>query len=142
MLWGLVLLIVPWISYRQLIGMEQLLIQGSRKRSCSPPKGFRRCSMAVKTFSTTCRCESRTTSRSARPLQNPIRIDGKDSDWEPDTDKFIVRADAENNLTDGGFKILLGERGSQLYAFMRIRTTCWSTAIPSISGSTMPTACV
>ena len=28
MLWGLVLLIVPWISYRQLIGMERLLIQG------------------------------------------------------------------------------------------------------------------
>ncbi len=123
MLWGLVLLIVPWISYRQLIGMERLLIQGQSQAQLLTAEGistlfngredlFNDLPVRIEDYE----------SLYARPLQNPIRIDGKDSDWEPDTDKFIkFGADAENNLTDGGFKILLGERGGQLYAFMRIK---------------------
>jgi|RhiMethySRZTD1v2_1073278.scaffolds.fasta_scaffold135680_2 two-component system, OmpR family, sensor histidine kinase ChvG len=123
MLWGLVLLIVPWISYRQLIGMERLLIQGQSQAQLLTAEGistlfngredlFNDLPVRIEDYE----------SLYARPLQNPIRIDGKDSDWEPDTDKFIkFGADAENNLTDGGFKILLGERGGQLYALMRIK---------------------
>ena len=123
MLWGSVLLIVPWISYRQLIGMERLLIQGQSQAQLLTAEGistlfngredlFNDLPIRIEDYE----------SLYARPLQNPIRIDGKDSDWEPDTSKFIkFGADAENNLTDGGFKILLGERGGQLYAFMRIK---------------------
>jgi len=123
MLWGLVLLIVPWISYRQLIGMERLLIQGQSQAQLLTAEGistlfngredlFNDLPVRIEDYE----------SLYARPLQNPIRIDGKESDWEPDTNKFIkFGADAEYNLTDGGFKILLGERGGQLYAFMRIK---------------------
>src|SRR5882672_8959423 len=123
LLWGLVLLIVPYISYRQLVDMERLLIQGQSQAQLLTAEGistlfngredlFNDLPVRIEDYE----------SLYARPLQNPIRIDGKDSDWEPDTDKFIkFGVDAENNLTDGGFKILLGERGGQLYAFMRIK---------------------
>ncbi len=40
MLWGLVLLIVPWISYRQLIGMERLLIQGQSQAQLLTAEGI------------------------------------------------------------------------------------------------------
>ena len=109
MLWGLVLLIVPWISYRQLIGMERLLIQGQSQAQLLTAEGistlfngredlFNDLPIRIEDYE----------SLYARPLQNPIRIDGKDSDWEPDiADKFIkFGVDAENDLTDGGFKIL------------------------------------
>ena len=107
MLWGLVLLIVPWISYRQLIGMERLLIQGQSQAQLLTAEGistlfngredlFNDLPVRIEDYE----------SLYARPLQNPIRIDGKDSDWEPDADKFIkFGVDAEDNLTDGGFKI-------------------------------------
>lgn len=123
MLWGLVLLIVPWISYRQLIGMERLLIQGQSQAQLLTAEGistlfngredlFNDLPIRIEDYE----------SLYARPLQNPIRIDGKENDWEPDNDTFIkFGVDAEDNLTDGGFKILLGERGGQLYAFMRIK---------------------
>ena len=123
MLWGLVLLIVPWISYRQLIGMERLLIQGQSQAQLLTAEGistlfngredlFNDLPVRIEDYE----------SLYARPLQNPIRIDGRETDWEPITDKALqFGVDGQHQLIDGGFELLLGERGGQLYAFMRIK---------------------
>jgi two-component system, OmpR family, sensor histidine kinase ChvG len=123
LIWGLVLLIVPWISYRQLIGMERLLIQGQSQAQLLTAEGistlfngredlFNDLPVRIQDYE----------SLYARPLQAPIRIDGKDSDWEQIADKYLrFGVDADGQLVDGGFELLLGERGGQLYAFMRIK---------------------
>ncbi len=123
LMWGLVLLIVPWISYRQLIGMERLLIQGQSQAQLLTAEGistlfngredlFNDLPVRIQDYE----------SLYARPLPNPIRIDGKDNDWEQVSEKFLkFGVDSEHNLRDGGFQLLLGERGGQLYAFMRIK---------------------
>lgn len=123
LLWGLVLLIVPWISYRQLIGMERLLIQGQSQAQLLTAEGistlfngredlFNDLPVRIEDYE----------SLYARPLPNPVHIDGKDSDWGQVSDKFLrFGVDAENHLADGGFDLALGERAGQLYAFMRIR---------------------
>src|SRR4030095_59390 len=123
MLWGLVLLIVPWISYRQLIGMERLLIQGQSQAQLLTAEGistlfngredlFNDLPIRIEDYE----------SLYARPLQSPVRIDGKISDWGDVADKFLeFGIDSSGALIDGGFKLWLGERGGQLYVFMSIR---------------------
>ncbi len=123
LMWGLVLLIVPWISYRQLIGMESLLIQGQSQAQLLTAEGistlfngredlFNDLPVRIQDYE----------SLYARPLPNPIRIDGKDADWDQVSEKFLkFGVDSQHNLVDGGFQLLLGERGGQLYAFMRIK---------------------
>lgn len=123
LMWGLVLLIVPWISYRQLIGMERLLIQGQSQAQLLTAEGistlfngredlFNDLPVRIQDYE----------SLYARPLQNPIRIDGKDSDWGQVADKFLkFGVDSQGNLVDGGFELVLGERSGQLYAFMHIK---------------------
>ncbi len=123
MLWGLVLLIVPYISYRQLIGMERLLIQGQSQAQLLTAEGistlfngredlFNDLPVRIEDYE----------SLYARPLPNPVRIDGKLSDWGQVADKSLLFGiGAEGELADAGFSLVLGERAGQLYAFLSIR---------------------
>ena len=123
LLWGLVLIIVPWISYRQLLGMERLLIQGQSQAQLLTAEGistlfngrddlFNDLPVSIQDYE----------SLYARPLQNPIHIDGRVSDWGPITDRFLkFGIDASGQIQDGGFELVLGERAGQLYGFMRIK---------------------
>jgi two-component system, OmpR family, sensor histidine kinase ChvG len=122
MLWGLVLLIVPYISYRQLIGMERLLIQAQSQAQLLTAEGistlfngredlFNDLPVRIEDYE----------SLYARPLQNPVRIDGKLSDWGTLADKSLqFGVGPDGKLADGGFQLYLGERGGQLYIFMSI----------------------
>jgi two-component system sensor histidine kinase ChvG len=123
LLWGLVLIIVPWISYRQLLGMERLLVQGQSQAQLLTAEGistlfngrddlFNDLPLAIEDYE----------SLYARPLQSPVRIDGRVSDWGPITDRLLkFGTDATGTVQDGGFELVLGERGGQLYGFMSIR---------------------
>jgi dedicated sortase system histidine kinase len=122
LLWGLVLLIVPWISYRQLLGMERLLIQGQSQAQLLTAEGistlfngrddlFNDLPVDIENYE----------SLYARPLQNPVRIDGRIGDWGEVADHVLAfGADGDGALADGGFTLALGERAGQLYGFMRI----------------------
>ena len=90
LLWGLVLLIVPYISYRQLVDMERLLIQGQSQAQLLTAEGistlfngredlFNDLPVRIEDYE----------SLYARPLQSPVRIDGKISDWGDVADKFL-----------------------------------------------------
>jgi len=123
LLWGLVLLIVPYISYRQLVDMERLLIQGQSQAQLLTAQGistlfngredlFNDLPVRIEDYE----------SLYARPLQNPVRIDGKVSDWGDVADKSLqFGGDTNGNLLDGGFNLVLGERAGQLYVFMSIK---------------------
>ncbi len=121
MLLGLTLLIVPWFSYRQLVEMERLLIQGQSNALLLTAEGistlfngredlFNDLPVTVQDFE----------SLYAHPLQNPVRLDGKVEDWG---DGLIDQArsfGSESGTQDGDFKLLLGERNGQLYVYMDV----------------------
>ncbi len=121
MLLGLTLLIVPWFSYRQLVEMERLLIQGQSNALLLTAEGistlfngredlFNDLPVTIEDFE----------SLYAHPLQNPVRLDGRVEDWgEGFTDKALSFG-SESGRQDGDFELLLGERGGQLYVYMNV----------------------
>jgi dedicated sortase system histidine kinase len=121
MLLGLMLLIIPWFSYRQLIEMERLLIQGQSHAQLLTAEGistlfngredlFNDLPVALEDYE----------SLFAHPLQSPVRLDGEVEDWGAELeDKFLNFGSAKADQ-DGDFSVLLGERGGQLYVYMRI----------------------
>ncbi len=118
---GLALLIVPWFSYRQLVEMERLLIQGQSQTQLLTAKGistlfngredlFDDLPIDIEGFE----------SLFAHPLSGTIRMDGLVDDWDKDLlDDYLSFGSLGGN-EDGDFKLLLGERAGQLYAHMRI----------------------
>ena len=116
LLWGLVLLIVPWISYRQLVGMERLLIQGQSQAQLLTAEGistlfngredlFNDLPVSLDDYE----------ALYARPLEDPVRIDGRVNDWGA-----VAATSLIFGSDDGRFELLLGERSGQLHVFMRI----------------------
>lgn len=134
MLLGAALLVVPWLSFRHLVQMESFLIQGQSQAQLLTAEGistllngredlFNDLPLSLDDFE----------ALYAHPLPNPVRIDGRDTDWEALSDRWqvfgvgsgprqLTRATRDiGSLPDGAFHLLLGERGNQLYAFLRVR---------------------
>lgn len=134
MLLGLALLIVPWFSFRHLVQMESFLIQGQSQAQMLTAEGistllngredlFNDLPLSLDGFE----------ALYAHPLPNPIRIDGRDGDWASLADRWQVfgagsgprrlrNSDGPDlSLPNGAFHLLLGERGNQLYAFLKVR---------------------
>lgn len=134
MLLGLALLIVPWFSFRHLVQMESFLIQGQSQAQLLTAEGistllngredlFNDLPLSLDGFE----------ALYAHPLADPIRLDAREGDWESLTDRWqvfgaggeplqVATEDAPAlTLPDGAFQLLLGERGNQLYAFLRVR---------------------
>ena len=122
MLLGMVLLVVPWVSYRQLVGMERLLIQGQSQAQLLTAEGistlfngredlFNDLPVTLQDYE----------SLYARPLQGAVRIDGKVKDWGEIADKLLNFGGEENGKAkDAAFELALGERSGALVVFMRI----------------------
>ena len=115
------LLIVPLFSYRQLVEMERLLIQGQSQAQLLTAEGistlfngredlFNDLPIDVEDFEPLF----------AHPLSNSIRLDGLVDDWDEDLADDYLSFGSQNGLQDGDFKLLLGERTGQLYAHLRI----------------------
>ena len=122
MMLGLTLLIVPWFSYRQLVEMERLLIQGQSHAQLLTAEGistlfngrndlFNDLPVTIEDFE----------SLYAHPLQNAIRLDGKVDDWGTELISKFIPFGSESASEDGDFELLLGERNGQLNVFMRIK---------------------
>lgn len=121
MLLGLTLLIVPWFSYRQLVEMERLLIQGQSNALLLTAEGistlfngredlFNNLPVTIEDFE----------SLYAHPLQNPVRLDGRMEDWGEGFASRTLSFGSESGIRDGDFQFLLGERGGQLYVYMNV----------------------
>ena len=121
MLLGLTLLIVPWFSYRQLVEMERLLIQGQSNAQLLTAEGistlfngredlFNNLPVTIEDFE----------SLYAHPLPNPVRLDGRREDWGDGFEDQMLTFGSASGQQDGDFTLLLGERGGQLYAYMDV----------------------
>lgn len=118
---GLALLIIPGFSYRQLVQMEQLLIQIQSQALLLNARNistlfngrddlFNDLPVTLEQFEPLF----------AHPLESPIRLDGSAGDWDPELSDDAISFFAGRG-GDGDFSLLLGERAGQLYAYLRIR---------------------
>jgi dedicated sortase system histidine kinase len=121
LLLGLLLLIVPWFSYRQLVEMERLLIQGQSNAQLLTAEGistlfngrddlFEDLPVAAEEFQ----------NLYVHALQNPIRLDARADDWGEARDAGGVPFGSPSGDRDGDFTVLLGERQGQLYVYLEI----------------------
>ena len=119
-LFGLALLIIPWISYRQLHEMEKLLVQGQSQTQLLTAEGistlfngrddlFNDLPLELDDFE----------SLFAQPLENTIRLDGNPNDWGDGLMEEYLPF-GSNGFSDGDFELLLGERSNLLYLHMRV----------------------
>ncbi len=119
-LFGLALLIIPWISYRQLYEMEKLLVQGQSQTQLLTAEGistlfngrddlFNDLPLELDDFE----------SLYAQPLENTIRLDGNPNDWGDGLMEEYLPF-GSNGFSDGDFELLLGERSNLLYLHMRV----------------------
>ena len=118
---GLTLLIVPWFSYRQLVEMERLLIQGQSQTQLLMAEGistlfngredlFNDLPVTIEDYE----------SLFAHPLQNNVRLDGQVDDWGDRLERKLLHFGAEQESRDASFDLLLGERAGQLHVFLRV----------------------
>ncbi|MEM1412996.1 MAG: hypothetical protein AAGH19_11630, partial [Pseudomonadota bacterium] len=125
MLLGLTLLVIPYFSYRQLIEMERLLVQGQSNAQLLTAEGISTLFNGREDlFDDLPVASTQFESLYAHPLQQKIRIDGRNDDWDRtvrDQFRSFGISDGDGVLADGGFKLLIGERGDQLHVFARIR---------------------
>ena len=119
-LFGLALLIIPWISYRQLYEMEKLLVQGQSQTQLLTAEGistlfngrddlFNDLPLELDDFE----------SLFAQHLENTIRVDGNPNDWGDGLMEEYLPF-GSNGFSDGDFELLLGERSNLLYLHMRV----------------------
>ncbi len=119
---GLTLLIVPWFSYRQLVEMERLLVQGQSHAQLLMAEGistlfngredlFNDLPVTIEDYEPLF----------AHPLQNNIRLDGILEDWGDDPAPKMLSFGVEQGSRDASFELLLGERAGQLYLFLRVQ---------------------
>ena len=119
---GLTLLIVPWFSYRQLVEMERLLVQGQSHAQLLMAEGvstlfngredlFNDLPVTIEDYETLF----------AHPLQNNVRLDGRLEDWGDNLDGKLLTFGAGQDVGDASFQLLLGERAGQLYLYLRVQ---------------------
>ena len=123
MLLGAALLSLPYFSLRQLLAMEQFLIQGQAQAQLLTAEGistllngrddlFNDLPLSAEGYA----------SLYAHPLPSAIRLDARDGDWDGLAERRLVfGANPDTgNRPDGSFDLILGDRADQLYAVLRI----------------------
>ncbi len=119
---GLTLLIVPWFSYRQLVEMERLLVQGQSHAQLLMAEGistlfngredlFNDLPVTIEDYETLF----------AHPLQSNVRLDGRLEDWGDNLEEKLLSFGAGQDVGDASFQLLLGERAGQLYLYLRVK---------------------
>ena len=118
---GLTLLVVPWFSYRQLVEMERLLVQGQSHAQLLMAEGistlfngredlFNDLPVTIEDYETLF----------AQPLPNNVRLDGLVDDWGEESVAKRLRFGAEQDGEEPAFELLLGERAGQLHLYLRV----------------------
>ena len=126
------LLILPWFSFRQLIEMEGLLVQGQARAQLLTAEGISTLlngrADLLDDFPVAVEDYERLY---VHPLPDPIRIDGSAADWSALNDQArsfgagaaagaTGRAAGDVVVGEGSFGLLLGERGGFLYGLVDV----------------------
>jgi two-component system sensor histidine kinase ChvG len=121
MMLALVLLIVPFFSYRQLVQMEQLLVQIQSQallllaRNISTLFNGR-----ADLFNDLPLTADQFEALYAHALDSPVRLDGVADEWPQDIKDEYLSFQAAGMSGDGDFDLLLGEREGELFAHLRV----------------------
>lgn len=118
---GIALMVVPFFSYRQLVQMEQLLIQIQSQALLLNARNistlfngrddlFNELPVTAEQFEPLF----------AHPLPSTIRLDGLNDDWPESLRKESLSFQSSRASGDGDFDLLLGEREGQLYAYLKV----------------------
>ena len=116
LLFAVVLLVVPWLGYVQLVEMERLLVQGQENTQrqiastvaiqLSNRDLFNDLPVQIEDYE----------HLFAQPLDGVINVDGESLDWGQNLD----RISHEFGTGDGSFQLALGEMVNTLYGFLQI----------------------
>ena len=121
MILGIVLMVVPWLSYIQLIEMERLLIQGQQNAQLLMARGISTLfNSRDDLFNDLPIHLGEYDSLYVYPLEGNTRIDGSVNDWQPSA-SVSYRQFPEGEPADASFSVALGERDEQLYVHMQIQ---------------------
>ena len=123
LLLGVGLLVVPWLSYIQLLEMERLLIQGQQNAQLLMARGVSTLFNNRADLIDDLPIESPDTEPLyVARLNSSILIDGDISDWSIEQDQtrriFPVNVDADG--VDSSFAITLGEQIDNLYVYLQV----------------------
>lgn len=121
MLLSLALLVVPFLSYRQLVQMEQLLVQIQSQAQLLLARNiatlfngrndlFNELPVTAEQFEPLY----------AHALDTTVRLDGAADEWSPKLKESYLSFQSTANSGDGDFDLLLGERDGYLYAHLKI----------------------
>ncbi len=123
MVLGLALLVLPWFSYRQLVAMENLLIQGQSKTQLLTAEGISTLfNGRDQLFSDLPITTEDYEALYAYPVDANARMDGDVTDWGEGLEDRLLRfgADRQKRAQDGTFELVLGEKEDQLWGFLRV----------------------
>lgn len=121
MLLGLTMLIVPLLSYRQIVVMERLLVQAESQNQIRHATTvsslfngrddlFRDLPVNVEDFE----------NLFAYPLEQNVRLDGDLSDWGDEAAARLLPFPSTALDGDGSFELILGERNGQLHGYLSV----------------------
>lgn len=120
---GLLLLGIPWVSYRQLVAMETFMIQGQSNTQLLTAEGIStlfngRDDLFNDLPISTADYEALYT----HPVSTNARIDGQLGDWGDGMEDRLLRfgIGRDKQAKDGTFELVLGEKADQLYGYLRI----------------------
>ena len=118
---GSLLLIVPFFSYRQVIEMERLLLEGQRNTQLLKTKGIATLFNGRENlFNDLPVTASEYEPLFVTPLANAVRIDGRADDWGVDLSRSLLAFGSTTGSQDADLRMVLGERKGQLYGYVRV----------------------
>lgn len=118
---GFALLIIPWFSYRQLVQMEQLLVEiQSRAILLSARNISTLFNGRDDLFNDLPVSADQFEPLYANTLDNVVRLDGSTEEWPADLADDYLEFAGTRSTEDGNMKLLLGERDDQLFAHLEI----------------------
>lgn len=124
-LMSLALLVIPWFSYRYLSEMEAFLVESQSQAQLLTAEGISTLLNGRKDlFYDLPLSPEGYEQLYAHALENPIRIDGKDNDWEDILDFAVKYGDTQmtedTEQRQSNFSLLLGEHKDQIYALVTV----------------------
>ena len=119
---GSFLMVVPFFSYRQVVEMERLLLEGQRNTQLLKAKGIAtlfngRDSLFNDLPVNTSDYEP----LFVQPLAEPVRLDGLGDDWGMVLEDSMIGFGSQTGDQDADLRMILGERNGQLYGFVRVQ---------------------
>ena len=118
---GSLLLVVPFFSYRQVVEMERLLLEGQRNTQLLKARGIAtlfngRDSLFNDLPVNTSDYEP----LFVQPLADAVRLDGNGDDWGMSLEDSMLGFGSPTGDRDADLRMILGERNGQLYGFVRV----------------------